>query len=349
MGFFDKLLGAANKVDDVKTTIEYNTLRDRRYDRAEELAAEGDALEAVVTGIYFKLNNEMTEGVFRLEWSDPAPRVAGVLFSGAAPEVLRLGSSVPVRVDGDTAVIDSKVMVGSPAPPSSPGRSARSAPEPGVVDTSLNPDLQRWLKKWARDRGTVTSFDRVDVMGLTTQNWNIQVTRSDGSRALVRRDFVPTYARWFVCPGADVPLVVDPKDPARVQVDWPLLATENRGGSWRDPVPEGSIAALTLVKGEPVEAMSTGQPLDLAPSADSVDAIEGVTLQTWATIEAALQKTPIAPAGYDAFASEQYGVPTGRWTEIKRQWEARQRSDWKIGAAFGEAFEVARKELKKKR
>ena len=57
----------------------------------------------------------------------------------------------------------------------------------------------------------------------------------------------------------------------------------------------------------------------------------------------------VPPAGYDAYASDAHGVPPGRWTAIDQAWTARQRSDWKVGAAMGEAVTAARKAQKKRR
>jgi hypothetical protein len=351
MGFLDKLIGAANKVEDVKTDIEYNTFRDRSHDRADQLEGEGAAIEGTVTGVHFTLNDSIPEGVYRVEWQDPEPRAAGVRYSGAAaPSLLRLGSSVPLRVDGDKAVVDTALLSGLAGAPSTPGRTARGAPETGVSDTSLSWEVLRHLEKWSPDRGTVVSLERVALLGLTTDNWDLMVTRSDGTHALVKRDFVPPYARWFVFPGATVPLAVDPKDPTMAQVDWPALATENSGGSWRDAPPDGSVAALALVKEAPQQAGSIGGgPIDLTVSAESAEAIEGVTLDQWALVEAALIQGRVPPGQYDEFATAHHGVPAGRWTAIKGQWEQRRNGDWKIGAAFGEAFEKSRKELKKKR
>lgn len=350
MGLLDRLIGAANKVDDLKTDLEYNTFRDRSYDRADQLAATGAAIEGTVTGIHFRLDDSMTEGVYRVEWQDPEPRAAGIRYPGAAPSLLRLGSSVPLRVDGDQAVIDAAALSGLAAAPGSPGRTARQAPDPGVSDTSLSWEVLRHLEKWSPDRGTVVSTERVVLLGLTTDNWDLMVTRSDGTHALVERDFVPPYARWFVLPGASVPLAVDPKDPTRAQIDWPAVATENPGGSWRDIPPDGSIAALMSVREAPQATSSVGgDPFDTTPSAASAEAIEGVSIERWALVEAALIKDRVPPAQYDDYATAQYAVPAGRWTVIRQQWEQRRNGDWKIGATFAESFERSRKDLKKKR
>ena len=50
MGLFDRAINALNRAEDVKTDIEYGIFRDRRFDRAEKLAAEGVTTEAVIKG-----------------------------------------------------------------------------------------------------------------------------------------------------------------------------------------------------------------------------------------------------------------------------------------------------------
>ncbi len=135
-----------------------------------------------------------------------------------------------------------------------------------------------------------------------------------------------------------------------MQVNWPLLAEERAGGRWDDPVPEGSIAASLLSGAEAPELMATmGGEIDSTPAADEANAIEGVTLEMRAAVEAGLIHDRVPPDGYDAYATEHFGVPAGRWTAIAAAWRARQRLDWKVGAAFGEAFETAEKARKRKK
>ena len=124
------------------------------------------------------------------------------------------------------------------------------------------------------------------------------------------------------------------------------------GGSWQDRPPEGSIAAslLTTATIAPeASAASIGEGADVTPTADSAEAIEGVTVERCAYVEAALSEAGIPPAEYDGYAAQHLGVPAGRWGTIRAGWESRQRTDWRVGAAYGDAFEAARKELRKKR
>lgn len=56
---------------------------------------------------------------------------------------------------------------------------------------------------------------------------------------------IPLYAAWLAAPGAEVPVGVDPKDPAKAVVDWAAAANEPRSpGQLDDPPPDGSAAAL---------------------------------------------------------------------------------------------------------
>lgn len=353
MGLLDRAINALNKAEDAKTDLEYGIFRDRRFDRAEKLAADGVTTEAVVTGID-SFYNDTTEIRVRLEWFDPSPRVGAIHYGGAMPLAIRLGSTVCVATDGDRVAIDPGPMQGVPGAPQDAGRTERKVPEQGIKESALNASVLKRFKKWTPETATVSSLERVSVMGMPTDNWHITLTRADGSTALVKKDYVPPYVRFFIAPGAEVPIVIDPKDAGRAQINYPMLAEERapKGGTWKDRPPAGSIAEAMLAP----PAESPVSPLIGAenggssePAADPLAPIEGVTLEQWAMVEASLQQHPVKPADHDAAATARFGVPAGRYTAIKQQWEARMRGgDWRVGAAFGEAFEAARKELKRR-
>jgi hypothetical protein len=50
----------------------------------------------------------------------------------------------------------------------------------------------------------------------------------------------------------------------------------------------------------------------------------------------------VRPTEHDAYAVSK-GVPAGTWASASAAWQAAIRSDWRVGAAFGEAFEAERK------
>ncbi len=352
MGLFDKLLKGADRVYDAKTDLETAVFTDRRFERAERLAASGDPNTAVITGIKRRYNDSLTDTDLRLEWFAPEPRVGAIRYGADIPLVIRLGSTIAVKTDGDAVVVDPAAMSGIPGAPTDAGRRSRKAPEQGVDDKALDARVLGRLGKWTPQEATVEAFERLTVVGMPSENWDLTVSCADGTRALVKRDYVPPYVRWYVAPGAVVPVVHDPKDPARAQVHWPLLAERAAvaGGTWRDDPPPGSIAEALLRTAPaeaPAPATTMDQPLVVAPAAAPVEAVEGVTLERFAYIEAALIRARVAPAEHDAYAT-QLGAPAGRWAAVKSAWEQRTRTDWRVGAAFGEAFEAARKELKKR-
>jgi hypothetical protein len=93
------------------------------------------------------------------------------------------------------------------------------------------------------------------------------------------------------------------------------------------------------------QAASMGTPTGedaFKPDMSQYPPIEGVDLNLWAHVAANLVKQRIAPNAHDQFAQSQ-GAPAGRWAEIDRAWNQRMMSDWKLGAAYGEAYEQAMK------
>ena len=244
-------------------------------------------------------------------------------------------------------------MAEAPDPPRDAGRRSRKVPDQGMDDRALDMSVLSRIEKWAPQDATVESFERVTVFGMPSESWTIVVTIADGTRATVNKDKVPPYARWFVSPGAVVPAVIDPKDPSRAQINWPELAERAAvaGGVWQEqPRRAASPPALVSRSGQVEEApvASMGESFDLIPSAESVAAIEGITVERCTYVDAALIRARVSPQDHDAYATAQFEVPAGRWTPIRAQWQSRQMSDWKVGAAYDAAFEAAQKELKKR-
>ena len=64
--------------------------------------------------------------------------------------------------------------------------------------------------------------------------------------------------------------------------------------------------------------------------------------------EVAEREAAIGVRWQDAWASEHHGVPPGRWSAVKQQWESRARSDWQVGAAFWRAYATAQREVRKR-
>jgi hypothetical protein len=354
MGILGRLRQTASKAADDAWVAVYS---DRRFAVADALAAEGNPSEAVVTGIHRRSHQDSgTTTKLRLEWFDPSPRVGGLLLTAELPPVLRLGSSVAIRTDDHQVALDFAAMAEAPAAREIPQRTLEDVPEQGIDDTTLDHDVLRRIRTWPAEDAVVTSVERVKLLGIAADNWHLQLRRSDGSTTQVNRAAVPSYCRWFVAPGATLPVVVDPKKPARSQVDWFALAERmaTDGGRWQDPPPVHSIAADLLGSRSsagatvPDGVSSLGRPADSTPGPGAADAIEGVTLETFALVQAALVHSRVPVREHDDWATEHHGVPPGRWSSVKQQWESRTRSDWQVGVAFGEAYSAAQKEVRKR-
>ena len=100
-----------------------------------------------------------------------------------------------------------------------------------------------------------------------------------------------------------------------MKIDWPAAATANPGvGVPPSPVLAGIGNVFT---GAPADRSPVAQVLDDRPIVAAVspqhEPIDGVTFETWVTVEVGTGIDRIAPAGYDAYA-EQLGAPPGAYT-----------------------------------
>lgn len=349
MGLLDRLIGAANRVDQAKFDAEHSVFRDRRFERAEALAASGRADEAVVTGIRRRLSDSATDTTVRLEWFAPEQRVGALSWGSDLPLTVRLGSTVRVRTDGDEVALDLAAMSGHLAGSHDPGRRSRHIPQAGIDDRALDGRVLSRLRKWRPDTAVVESVEQARTLGMATQNWDIVVRRPDGASATISRDEVPPYVQWYVAPGATIPVALDPSDPSRAQGDWPRLAADRAtaGGRWSEPAPEGSIAATRLhgVSDATAGAASAGEHVHGA-GAPGAHGVEGVSIERWAQVEAALTAARVPPERHDSVATAEHGIPAGRWSIIKAELNSQMMADWRVGAAYGAAYEAALKRLR---
>lgn len=348
MGLLDRVINTVNRVHDV-VDVDDRLFMDRRFAQADRLTAEGVSNEGVLTGIKRRFEDGATDTILRLSWFDPAERTCGILLGTGRVEGLRLGGRYAIRTEDGEAVFDWAAMWAGLAAPGQ--RRTGFVPDDGVDDTAFDLRvLGRW-KKWTPQRARIESFAQRTALGIPVENVDIALQGADGVRRTDPNELVPFYCAWYVVPGSDVPVVVDPDGGDRAQIDWRRLAIERAadGGRWQDAAPAGSLAEARLTAAPPqAQATATG-PVDLTPAPGGLEPIEGVDVEKWAEVTAALMTARVPPAQYDAYAAETHGVPPGRWTAIDRAWTARQQSDWRIGAAMGEAVSAARKAQKKRR
>ena len=346
MGFLDRVIGAVNRVATPLDNLD-ETIGPSRYAKGDKVAREGEQVQGRILGIERKLDSGTDAEFFALEVSDLGDAaLAGTRIRTGRMERLRLGMPVLLRLDDDgRAVLDWPAMcerwgfeATDPAQ-----RPLRSAPGPGVKDTALDMRLQSHLKKWTRARATIVHMEQRIMFDMPTDHWHMDLELADGSSAKASNQALPFYASWLAAVGAEVPAVVDPKDPSGAFVDWPTAANEaaDRAGGLDDAPPPGS-AAERIEQSRGAGAASV-MSTTAAPQADAdVAPIEGVSLETWAAVEAGIGRDRVAPADQDAYAQD-HGVPAGRWSAIHGAWQARMMGDWRVGVKIGEALEAAKK------
>jgi hypothetical protein len=156
----------------------------------------------------------------------------------------------------------------------------------------------------------------------------------------VKRIEVPPYAAHLPVAGASLVCVV-PRRLDKPLVDWAASAMQTPGVGV-PPVPLKVVA-------EPSEVASAGSDVPVAEqisaAAEATDLVGGISMDTYVAVQVGLQRDRVKPGEYEAYAAT-HGVPPGTWATADAAWQAHMRSDWRIGAAYGEAFEAARKRRK---
>jgi hypothetical protein len=228
------------------------TLIDTGFKRADRVLDKGAAASATVVGVERKLDGG-TEARFVAVAVSTASgtRTGGVQVVQGPAHVLarlRLGVEVLVRhSDSDAVVLDWPALCALWGVADEPvQKRRRKPPENGVTDKAVASRDQRRLKKWTPRRATITTVSRrVGVMG-PTLNFDVALLLDDGTEAVAGDTEIPFYAAWLAAPGAELPIALDPNDPAKAVVDWAAAANEpsRSPGQLNDPPPKGSAAAL---------------------------------------------------------------------------------------------------------
>jgi hypothetical protein len=230
------------------------TIVDPGFKRADSALEMGSAAGATVVGI----EQTLDDGTARRFVAVAVPtargtRTGGVQVMHGPAHVLarlRLGVEVLVRhSDGDAVVLDWPAMCARWGVADEPAQKRRrKPPENGVTDKAVSGTDQRRLKKWTPRRATIVSLSRHESAFGPSLNFDVALRLDDGAHAAASRTEIPFYAAWLAAPGAEVPVVVDPKDPAKATVDWATAANEpgRLPGRLDDPPPDGSAAALLV-------------------------------------------------------------------------------------------------------
>jgi hypothetical protein len=219
---------------------------------AERAAAKGGADSARLVGV----EQRSSEGppircIAVAVNSTRGTQRVGIEVMGSMKVLARLRPGMELLVrhdDGDAVVLDWPALCarwGVEADPSQTRR--RKAPADGVKDDAVDWAVQRRLRKWTPRRATITALtQRRSIMGGTVLTFDVALRLDDGAEAVATNFDIPFYAAWLAAPGAEVPVCVDPSDPAKAVVDWAGAANEpgRAPGKLGDRPPAGSAAEL---------------------------------------------------------------------------------------------------------
>ena len=245
-------MGLLSRLNRSGNEIVSPTIVDPGFKRAGRALETGAAAGATVVGIEQKLDDgTATRFVAVAVPTASGTRTAGVQVMHGPAHVLgrlRLGVEVLVRhSDGDAVVLDWPTMCALWGVTDEPAQKRRrKPPENGVTDKAVDWADQRRLKKWTPRRATITGLRQRDGAMGPTLNFDVTLRLDDGAQTIAGNTEIPFYAAWLAVPGAEVPVAVDPKEPAKAVVDWAAAANEpNRSpGRLDDPPPDGSAASL---------------------------------------------------------------------------------------------------------
>jgi hypothetical protein len=304
----------------------------------------GAPVEGKIVGIR---RSQVSEDESTIDLEDYAVEVGGEVLGirqRLSPfQDVRFGMPVTVHRIGKAAVIRWGVPV---------ERRWKSvkAPAAGIEDKITGPPRGGWTRGEAEilDLGS-----RSAMLGLATVA-QAKVRFSDGTEALVDKYVVPFYASHLGAVGDKLPALQHPRDAQKIRIDWPAAALA---------VPGVGIAALStgVVTGaEAASAMSAGGGPTLpgfgkaglidrmqAKLAATTGAAAGfdmnagpaaedpVTWETFLAATVAIRDDPTTPADEVA---QRHGVPAGEWEAANKRWMGRIMSDWKLGAAYGQAL-----------
>lgn len=362
MGLIDRALDALNGRG--ASLQEWDHLSPRGTKRAERILTEGEQATGRIAGIDRRLEDSTTAVFLALERRGLGePAVSGMRLGTARfRHRLRLGLELPVRAeagDGGAALLDWPALWRRWGVQDDGGGGqlvARLIPDAGVRDRAVDAREQRALKAPERIRVRVVRLSRRSALGAPSMNWDIALEDEAGAQLESGGFEVPFYASWIAAEGAELPAAIDPRHAGRAVIDWAAAATEAaaRPGSVDDPPPPASVAealdraVAQAAAAPPAFGAGAPAPPDLPAPDGGLAPIEGVSLELWAQVEIGTGVDRVKPADYDAYAASQ-GVPPGRWQAISAAWNARTTSDWRVGAAVGEALEAERKRRKRRR
>jgi hypothetical protein len=314
--------------------------------QGEQVFARGERANGRIAGIEVtetRGEHNVRVDEYAVEVAAASVFTAGVNQRLRPDDAIRLGMPVVVRHLDGNAVIDWPATCDGD--PGIVWAATKKPPAPGIVDNTLGLDK-------ARRKGTraSASIDRASVENALfgmAQMLQLDLTvRPEGLEAYlveVKKVKVPHYATHLCLEGTVLPVWVNPDRLDRVTIDWPVAAMTDPGIG--RPLAEilAEVGNVFSGKGPATSAMTVADDRPIAADVSGGHVpIDGVSFDMWVAVGAGLARDRVAPGDYDSYA-QQHGVRPGAWAGAESGWQRRMMTDWRLGAAYGEAFEAARK------
>ncbi len=281
--------------------------------------------------------------------------VLGVRQRLQPDDVVRLGMMLTVVVDRGAAVIEWQATCAdlglNGETDTFRWKALKTPPERGIVDAAET--LVSTRKKGVPVSVRIEEVEsRSALFGLATMlDLEVVVTPpgEEPYATRLKRAEIPFYASHLCRAGLELPGYIRPQRPDKVGLDWPAAAMREPGIGQPAAVERpGSRAptALGIVADQGDPLFGVGGEYDARKAVDdaasSGTVIEGVTLETLVAVQAGLINDRVPPAQYDEYA-QRHGVAAGTWDRAAAAWQRQMMTDWRLGAAYGEALAAAQK------
>lgn len=177
--------------------------------RQRRLLRRGESLSGTIVGIRRRSDGD---GGDRYEYAVDVDGRGRVGIRQKGLEAMRLGVRVHVRTDGRRTLIEeapgSGTLYGD-------WKSLKQPPAAGVRDDQLT-------VKGERTQVRLDGWADTTVMGMPTQNLDLTVIDASGTPHVLKREFVPPYARHLLQAEQVLPACVHK---SKLRVDWAAAAS----------------------------------------------------------------------------------------------------------------------------
>lgn len=261
-------------------------------------------------------------------------------------EYVRLGMSVNVLVLNDWGVIDwtaTGARSGFAGQQTTAGHKVRkTSPPPGIVDQYLS----RFAKKASAATIEITSLEsRKKLMGMVntvTATATVTLPDMDPYEAEIGNFQAPFYASHMGSVGEVLPGLVKLRRLDRPEIDWPAAAVANPGIDSPPIHPPISTVYEPSELARSAPANEQEVLAQVAEAGSNGQLFGGIDLATLVGIEAGLIRDRVPSSDHEEYAAAR-GVAPGTWAATSAEWKQAYLSDWKLGAAYGEAIQAAMK------